>query len=293
MVRANMGDRSDPVTALFSSHPRRWQDNRYVYPVISRRSKGLSIGVNLNPDKVCNFDCPYCSVDRTVPPQVRSVDLGLLGSELDHLLGLAAQGAIFAQAPFDQTPSPLRRLNDIAFSGDGEPTSCPQFAAASRCAAELLRRHRLDGVKLVVITNATLLDRPAVQEVLRFLDGQNGEIWAKLDAGTEEHYQRINRSRVPLATVLANLRSAGRERPLVIQSLFCRLDSVAPTPAEIAAYCLRLRELVDAGCRIRLVQVYTTARSTAVASVAPLSAAELGLIAEQVAALGLTVETYP
>ncbi len=54
-------------TTLFTQHSRSWQSNRYVYPVISRRSKGLSIGVNLNPDKVCNFDCVYCCVDRTHP----------------------------------------------------------------------------------------------------------------------------------------------------------------------------------------------------------------------------------
>ena len=90
---------------LFTQHSRSWRENRYVYPVLSRRSKGLSIGVNLNPDKVCNFDCLYCCVDRTVPPEVKDVDLGLLRAELDHLLGLSKSGEIFAHSPFDQSPS--------------------------------------------------------------------------------------------------------------------------------------------------------------------------------------------
>lgn len=290
---AHVMKKPDPAAALFASHPRRWQDHRYVYPVISRRSQGLSIGVNLNPDKVCNFDCVYCSVDRQVPPVVRQVDLERLRQELDHLLGIAVDGSLFAAPPFDGTPASLRRINDVAFSGDGEPTSYPHFGEACRIAAELVEHHRLDGTKLLVITNATLLDRPAVKEALTFLDDHRGEVWAKLDAGTEAWYQRIDRSRISLKTVLSNIRAAGQVRPLVIQSLFCRMAGQAPDAAEIAAWCARLRELVEGGCRIRLVQVYTTARSTAVASVSSLRENELAAIADQVRALGLTAEIYP
>src|SRR5690606_7543342 len=89
---------------LFREHPRSWRENLYVYPVISRRSRGLSIGINLNPDKSCNFDCLYCCVDRTVPPAVRKVDLAVVRAELDHLLGLAVSGRLFEAPPFDQTP---------------------------------------------------------------------------------------------------------------------------------------------------------------------------------------------
>jgi len=126
------------ILPLFTQHSRSWQQNRYVYPVISRRSKGLSIGVNLNPDKACNFDCVYCCVDRTTPATVRRVDLAILREELDHMIGLAASGELFEQPPFDQTPAQLRRVNDVAFSGDGEPTSYAQFPEAGRMAAELL-----------------------------------------------------------------------------------------------------------------------------------------------------------
>src|SRR5688572_22545251 len=112
---------------LFTLHSRHWATNRYVYPVISRRSKGLSIGVNLNPDKICNFDCVYCCVDRTMPPTVREVDMAVLRDELQHMVQIAASGEIWTQPPFDQTPAPLRRINDIAFSGDGEPTSFGKF----------------------------------------------------------------------------------------------------------------------------------------------------------------------
>src|SRR6476660_253690 len=108
------------VLPLFTQHSRSWRENRYVYPVVSRRSKGLSVGVNLNPDKVCNFDCVYCCVDRTVPPTVREVDMAILRDELQHMVQIAANGEIWKQPPFDEAPQHLRLINDIAFSGDGE-----------------------------------------------------------------------------------------------------------------------------------------------------------------------------
>jgi wyosine [tRNA(Phe)-imidazoG37] synthetase (radical SAM superfamily) len=277
---------------LFTQHSRHWQANRYVYPVISRRSKGLSIGVNLNPDTVCNFDCIYCCVDRTVPPAVRVVDLEILKQELEHLLDVTISGELFQQPPFDQTPQHLRRLNDIAFSGDGEPTSYPKFGEASHIAADLLGHRGLTDVKIVIITNATLLERPAVAKVLNYLDQHNGEIWAKLDAGTEPYYRLIERTSIPLARVLANILSAGRERPIVIQSLFMNVNNEPPTDAEIDEYILRLRELTEQGCQIKLVQVYTVARTTAEAYVTPLSNVQVDAIAAKVAATGLKVEAY-
>ena len=110
-----------PILTVFTEHSRSWQQNRYVYPVISRRSKGLSIGVNLNPDKVCNFDCVYCCVDRTTPATVTEVDLKVLCEELDHMLELACSEELFGHPPFDQTPVHLRRLNDVAFPATGNP----------------------------------------------------------------------------------------------------------------------------------------------------------------------------
>jgi wyosine [tRNA(Phe)-imidazoG37] synthetase (radical SAM superfamily) len=281
------------ILPLFTKHSRSWQQNRYVYPVISRRSKGLSIGVNLNPDKVCNFDCVYCCVDRTTPATVRKVDLDILREELDLLLEVACSGELFAQAPFDQTPAHLRRINDMAFSGDGEPTSFPQFLDACRIAVELLEKHQRPEVKLVVITNATLFHQERVRAALAYLDLHNGEIWAKLDAGTEAYYRAIERTSIPLRRVLDNILAAGRVRPIVIQALFLQLEGIGPSAEEVDAFVQRLRELVAGGCRIKLVQVYTVARSTAVAACTPLASAELDAISERVRGrTGLNVETY-
>lgn len=278
--------------ALYTQHSRQWERNKYVYPVISRRSRGLSIGVNLNPDTVCNFDCVYCCVDRTVPAVVREVDLTELGVELDHLLGLAGSGALFEGPPFDATPAALRRINDVAFSGDGEPTSYPKFGEACELVAGLLAKHGRRDVKIVVITNATLLARPSVAEALRFLDRHNGEVWAKLDAGTEAYYRRVERTSVPLQRVLDNLLAAGRERAIVIQSLFMKLEGEPPGDEEVNAYVGRLVVLREAGCQIKLVQVYTVARRVAEAYVTPLGDGEVDEIARRVREAGFAVEGY-
>ena len=151
-------------------HRRTFSENLYVYAVVSRRSKGVSIGVNLNPDKVCNFDCVYCQVDRKTPPLTRAVDEGRLLAELEDMLDLVTSGDLFAHERFRETPPALRRLNDIAFSGDGEPTTCPEFLEIVEAAAALKIRRGLDAVKLVLITNATMFHQPRVAAALAVLD---------------------------------------------------------------------------------------------------------------------------
>jgi wyosine [tRNA(Phe)-imidazoG37] synthetase (radical SAM superfamily) len=281
----------EPVQ-LFTQHSRSWRENRYVYPVLSRRSRGLSIGINLNPDKVCNFDCVYCCVDRSIPPTVREVDLEILRAELRHLLSIAASGEVFASPPFDAAPPALRRLNDVAFSGDGEPTSFKGFGQACEIAAEEIAAAGVPDTKIVVITNATLLRRPLVAEALTYLDQHNGEIWAKLDAGTEDYYRQIERTSIPLDRVLENILACGREREILIQSLFMRLHNIGPSAAEISAYLARLTALKAGGCRIKTVQVYTVARRTAEDWVTPLPNAEVDAIVSQITPLGLPAQAF-
>lgn len=286
----------DPAARrAFASHPRVWQHNRYVYPVVSRRSKGISIGINLNPDKVCNFDCIYCCVDRTVPPATRVVDLALLHTELEGLLEACRSGGIYDHPPFDAIPPALRRINDIAFSGDGEPTTFGQFGEACRMAAKLRDAAGLTGAKLVVITNATMFHRPHVREALAFLDAHNGEIWGKLDAGTAAYYDLVDRTSVPFQRVLDNLLWAARVRPIVIQSLFMRVHGAAPPVEEVAAFAGRLRHITEHGGKLKLVQIYTVARHTTEAYATALEEAELEAIAQRVRGEvpHLPVEVYP
>lgn len=260
---------------LHRDHRRSFADNVYVYPVISRRSKGLSIGLNLNPDKLCNFDCVYCQVDRHTPGGPSDVDLSHLGAELEEMLDQAVSGALFETEAFRSTPPVLRRLNDIAFAGDGEPTTCPVFPEVLRLAAEARRQRRLDSTRLVLITNASQFHKPRVRDALQVLHQNNGEVWAKLEAGTEAYYRQIDRTTIPFPRILSNITEAARLAPLVIQALFLRLHGEPPPPAEQEAFCDRLNEIVQAGGRIKLVQVYTVARRPAESFVQALSDAEV------------------
>jgi wyosine [tRNA(Phe)-imidazoG37] synthetase (radical SAM superfamily) len=253
-----------------------------VYPVVSRRAGGISIGVNLNLDKACNFDCIYCQVDRSEIGEREFLELDRLAAELDAAVELVTSGGIYRQPQFRETPPLLRRLNDIALSGDGEPTTYRNFDDVIGACAEVRRRHRLEDVKLVLITNASMFHRDRVRRGLEMLDAANGEIWAKLDAGTEGYYKLVARSAIPFARILENLREAARVRPIVIQSLFMRIHGEPPPPAEQEAYCGRLLEIVAAGGRIKLVQVHTVARPPAENWVAPLADAEVDALADLV-----------
>lgn len=273
---------SGALVSLHTRHERRFEDNRFVYPVLSRRSAGLSIGVNLNPDKVCNFDCVYCQVDRRIPGETRFLGLPDLLRELESVLRLAATGRIFETAKFRDTPAALRRLNDIAFSGDGEPTTHRNFDEVVEACAGVKRRLGLHDVKMVLITNASMLQRPHVIRGLEILDRNQGEIWAKLEAGTESYFRRVDRTPIPFSQILRNITAAARIRPLVIQALFLRLEGRPPPPAELEAFCERLNEIQRAGGRLRLVQVYTVARRPAENYVAPLADDEVDALAELV-----------
>ena len=61
-------------------------DNRYVYAVVSPRARGLSIGLNLNPDKFCNFDCDYCEVSRQANAPAIELNVEQLQQELEQTL---------------------------------------------------------------------------------------------------------------------------------------------------------------------------------------------------------------
>lgn len=209
------------------------------------------------------------------------------------MITLAATGDLFRDPTFANVPPQLRRINDIAFSGDGEPTTCKVFAEAVALAAELKRTAKLDAVKIILITDACYLTRPEVRTGLTILDQNNGEIWAKLDAGTEAYYQLVNRPNYPLTHVLANIIDAARARPIVIQSLFMREHGAAPDDAEVFAYIDRLNDITSAGGKIKLVQVYTVARKPAESHVMALTPAEVDAITQAVRQrAGLHAESY-
>lgn len=276
---------------LFQSHPRSFEASRFVYPVLSRRSNGISIGVNINPDKVCNFNCVYCQVNRSESVEKRFVELDALERELNETVQAVTSGRLFEESKFSQTPEPLRRLNDIALSGDGEPTIYTNFEQVVKACADVRRRYKLADVKLVLITNASLLHR--VQRGLALMHENNGEIWAKLDAGTEDYYKTVSRSAVPFDRILNNITTTAQSHPIVIQSLFMKVQGQLPSPDQIQAYCDRLNEITSAGGQIKLVQIHTVARPPAEVWVSAIPDAQLDKLANTVSrATSLQVATF-
>ena len=275
-------------------HRRVWREFDYCYPVISRRSRGVSLGINLNPDKVCNFDCVYCEVDRTTPPKRKDLDLAQLEKEMSLLLDLATSGEIYAIPPFDSARPEQRRLNDIAFSGDGEPTTTPQFAKVVGRVARLKAERGLDLVKLVLITDSSRLQAPEVAKGLETLMVNQGEIWAKLDAGTEAYYREVCRSQVPFERILENLLATACRWPILIQTLFLDWKGQGPTEAELEAYCGRLEHILTRGGQLQAIQLYTVARPTPEPEARPLRRLELDAIAASLRGrlIGLPVEVY-
>lgn len=286
-------DKDMAAHTLHTLHPRQFEANRFVYPVLSRRSGGISVGVNLNPDKVCNFDCIYCQVDRTRQAETKFVEIDALLQELESTLRFVRSGEIYETPQFRDTPPALRRLNDIAFSGDGEPTTYRNFDELIAACAKVKQDCGLNDVKMVLITNASMFHRPHVACGLEILDANQGEIWAKLEAGTEEYFQLVERTPIPFRQILDNITAAAKIRPLVIQALFMRIAGEPPSSAELDAFGERLSEIVEAGGRIRLVQVYTVARRPAESFVGPLDDDEVDAIVRRVEArTGLSAAAF-
>ncbi|MBM74054.1 MAG: radical SAM protein [Proteobacteria bacterium] len=252
----------------FTDHRRALHRNRYVYAVVSRRAAGLSIGINLNPDKACNFDCPYCQVDRSNQDRsLRNVDVNALIEELRGILSWVKDGVLWNIPPFNTAAEHLRVVKDISFAGDGEPTACPQFLQAVSAVTELVAEFEFQDVRLQLLTNATLFHKEKVAAGVELLRVNNGEIWAKLDAGTESWFHRVDGTRFPFARVLKNIQWAAQRSPIVIQSMFHRFGDEEPDDQEVEAWVKRLEDIYREGGEIRLVQVYSVARKPSNSSV--------------------------
>jgi wyosine [tRNA(Phe)-imidazoG37] synthetase (radical SAM superfamily) len=267
-------------------------ENRFVYLAISPRARGLSIGINFNPDAACNFDCLYCDVDRSIVRPDLLIDCDVAARELEQTLALVHSPGLKGLPLYSALPPELLSLRHVALSGDGEPTASPQFLEMVQTAVHVRARGRFPFYKIVLITNASHLDMPEVQEGLTLFTTQD-EVWAKLDAGTQAYMDLVNRGTVPLETILRNILLTARKRPVIIQSLFSSVDGVAPSLEEITAFSNRLKDLKDAGANISLVQIYSATRPTASNRVAHLPLRTMSQIAATVRVIaGVRAEIF-
>ncbi|HLH56931.1 MAG TPA: radical SAM protein [Verrucomicrobiae bacterium] len=242
-----------------AGYPRQFLHNRFVYLVVSPRARGLSVGVNMNPDKRCQFNCLYCEVDRSTEAGKAALDVTAMTNELKQTLEYVRENRLKELHAYRKVPDELLQLRHVALSGDGEPTLAPEFTEALQAVLHVRALSGLPFFKIVLITNAVGLDLPGIESGLSRLTSQD-EIWAKLDGGTQAYLDRINGVEVPLDRILSNILRVSRSRPVVIQSLFPAINGQEPSLDEVEAYAQRLRALKQAGAQIAMVQIYSATR---------------------------------
>ena len=271
-------------------HSRDSAGMRYVYPVVSRRAGGVSVGINLNPNNACNWRCIYCQVPdlkRGGPPPL---DLALLERELNVFL----HGAIAGDFLATRVPTGSRRLVDVAFSGNGEPTSAREFPAAVELAARVKAAHGLGReTPLRLITNGSLLDRKAVQTGIAQLGRAGGEVWFKCDTGTAAGLARINGTRTQPDVVARRLACCVELAPTWVQTCLFLIDGEAPAEPDISAWLALLAPLAPALAGVHLYSLARPSQQEEASRLGRMDAVALEAVAARVRRLGLRVRVSP
>lgn len=254
----------------------------YVYAVRSRRTGGVSIGVNLSPNRACNWRCVYCQVPGLVRGRSPRIDLARLESELDGVLARGARGELV-------DPHEDGALRDVAFSGDGEPTTSPDFPGAVEVVGRCLARAGLT-IPIILITNGSMAARGPVLAALERLAALGGRAWFKLDRATAAGILDANGTPVSPEVHLARLRRCAASCPTWVQSCFFTRRGAAPSEAELDAYVAAVAGAAGWAKPIRGALLYTLARPSHhpdAGELGAVDAAWLSALAERLRAAGL------
>ena len=278
------------MTLTTLDHDRASAGMVYVYPVVSRRAGGVSVGINLNSNNACNWRCIYCQVpdlQRGGPPPI---DLARLEDELRRMLDAIVHGDFLAR----EVPEAMRRLNDVALSGNGEPTSAPEFPAVVELIGRVLTDFALLGrVKLVLISNGSLAGKPRVQAGIRAMADLGGEVWFKFDRATRAGLRLVNDSESDPEGHYRRLKRVAALCPTWVQTCLFALDGQPPAETEVAAWLALLARAVAEQVPLRGVLLYGLARPSLQAEAPRLAAlpeAWLRALAARVEALGLAAK---
>ena len=273
----------------YQYHERRWENFKFVYPVVSRRTGGLSVGINLNPDKICNFDCPYCQVDRTLPSKTKFEQKTAI-EEFSIIEDWIRNGELFKLERFKGVPEASRNWLDIAFSGDGEPSVSTHLEPMLQWLATQASSRDLP--QIVIITNSTGLQKESTKRALKTLEQLKGCVWAKLDAGTDSYLKIVSASSYSMEFVMDQILSLSPSLELKLQTCLMKIQGCPPAREEIEHYRKRVEYILKHRA-ISEVQIYTVARKPAESFITPLTLQEMKELTSELNDLPVKIKLYP
>jgi wyosine [tRNA(Phe)-imidazoG37] synthetase (radical SAM superfamily) len=273
-----------------TDHSRNSAGLTYVYPVVSRRAGGVSIGINLNVNNACNWSCVYCQVPNLTRGGPPAINLKLLEAELRAFLLDATEGDFLAR----EAPPEARRLVDVAFSGNGEPTSAVEFGEAVALVETVLREFSLlDTLILRLITNGSLLHRDAVRQGIARIGELSGEVWFKIDRASNDGINLVNGIRLAPERIKTALLTCAELAPTWVQTCYFAIDGQEASQVEQSAY---LELIASSSKKIKGVHLYGLARPSLQPDAQRLSNLPLKnflRFADKISALGVEVVASP
>ncbi|MDQ6982034.1 MAG: radical SAM protein [Mariprofundus sp.] len=269
------------------NHDRDTVGMTYVYPVVSRRAGGVSVGINLNTNNACNWHCAYCQVPNLIRGVAPEVDLKLLRTELITMLDDIVHGSFMSQC----IPKTCRKLCDVAISGNGEPTSSAAFDQVVTLLVDVMQQFGLS-IPLRLITNGSYVHKPHVQKGLVYMAKHHGEVWIKLDSVTDAGIQRINGIKLDAERLCQQIVAAAEICPTWLQTCMAAWDGQPPTEHELTAYIGFLEKLKRDEVPVQGILLYGLARPSLQQEAIHLSALDevwMQITAERIRQIGVKV----
>lgn len=277
-------------TLITTNHNRDIVGLTYIYPVLSRRAGGLSIGINFNTNNACNWRCIYCQVPDLNIGAAPEIDFQLLEKELRFFLAIVLHGDFYQRF---QVPERQQVIKDIAISGNGEPTSVKDFGEAIELIGRVATEFGvLPNSNYVLITNGSLVHQPKVQESLKVLQTYGGEVWFKFDSATDEGLALINNTRQNCQTHLKNLLLASQCCPTKLQTCLVDYEGNGLSEKEKSAFLQLLTDIKAENAGVQEVMLYTIARPSLqpeASLLGPLPVEVLNKFADNIKQLGFDV----
>ncbi len=215
-------------------------------PVHSRRL-GVSLGINLMPGdgKVCSFDCIYCECgfNKDFKPHTERPSREEVRQALEaKLKDMQANG-----------PAP----DVLTFAGNGEPTLHPDFPGIIDDTLALRDRYFPDA-KVSVLSNSTMIHKPAVFEALNKIDNNI----LKLDTVDKAYIQALDQPAkgYDVQKIIRYMKEF--KGNCIIQTMFLKgsykgKDMNNTTPQYVKPWIDAVREIAP-----RQVMIYTIDRET-------------------------------